>query len=320
MTEEKILVIGANGQVGTELVLKLREFFEDEMVIASDISAPGEELSLSGPFLYLDALDKESIRHTLQQHGITQVYHLAATLSAMAENKPDFAWRLNMESLLIALDLAKEGLYKRLFWPSSIAVFGPSTPKSNTPQHTIMDPDTVYGISKLAGERWCEYYWKKYGIDVRSLRYPGLISYKTQPGGGTTDYAVHIFIEALKKHSYSCFLSENTGLPMLYMPDAVKATIKLMHAPLDQVKIRSSYNLAGFSITPAKIASEIQKHIPDFKINYKSDYRQQIADSWPTSINDQEARQDWGWHPDYSMEEMVSDMLENIKETKGKAQ
>jgi nucleoside-diphosphate-sugar epimerase len=249
----------------------------------------------------------------IKKHGVSQVYLLAALLSATAEQKPKLAWDLNMEGLFNVLDAAKEGMIKKVYWPSSIAVFGPTTPRVNTPQYTVMEPNTIYGISKQAGERYCEYYYQKYGVDVRSIRYPGLIGYKSAPGGGTTDYAVHIYHEALKNKSYECFLSEDTTLPMMYMPDALKATIQLMESPADKVKIRSSYNLAGISFSPKEIADEIRKHIPEFSITYKPDFRQSIANSWPGSIDDTKAREDWGWNNDFDLSAMTKDMLDNLK-------
>lgn len=308
----KILVIGSGGQIGTELLVSLRQIFGDSNIIASDIKpASPQDLAL-GPYEELNVLDKNKLYKIIAKHKIDQVYLLAALLSATAEKNPAFAWELNMNSLFYILDLAKEGKLKKVYWPSSIAVFGPTTPRQNTPQFTVMEPNTVYGISKQAGERWCEYYFNKYNVDVRSIRYPGLIGYKSAPGGGTTDYAVHIFHEAKKNKHYECFLSENTALPMMYMPDAIRATIELMEAPADKVKIRSSYNLSGMSFTPKEIAAEIQKQIPDFKISYKPDFRQQIADSWPQSIDDERARIDWGWKNHYDLSAMVEDMLKNI--------
>ncbi len=308
----KILVLGSGGQIGTELLLSLRQLFGDSNVIASDIKpASPKDLAL-GPYEELNVLDKNKVNKIIAKYKIEQVYLLAALLSATAEKNPAFAWELNMNSLFYILDLAKEGKIKKVFWPSSIAVFGPTTPRQNTPQFTVMEPNTVYGISKQAGERWCEYYFNKYNVDVRSIRYPGLIGYKSAPGGGTTDYAVHIFYEARKNKRYECFLSENTALPMMYMPDAIRATIELMETPAEKVKIRSSYNLSAMSFTPKQIAEEIQKHIPEFKISYKPDFRQQIADSWPQSIDDERARIDWGWKNQYDLKTMVEDMLKNI--------
>jgi nucleoside-diphosphate-sugar epimerase len=310
--QEKILIIGGNGQVGTELIAKLRSVYSSDSVIATDIQQPQYEQD--GPFEILDAMDFNGILEKVKKHKITQIYQLAALLSATAEKNPDLGWRLNMEGLLHVLNIARDYGIKKVFWPSSIAVFGPNTPRHKTPQHTIMDPNTVYGISKLAGERWCEYYFQKFGVDVRSLRYPGLISYKTAPGGGTTDYAIHIFYDAIKKGSYKCFLNEGTHLPMLYMPDAIKATVNLMEAPAENISIRSSYNLAGFSFAPEDIAAEIKKLIPGFSITYEPDFRQKIANSWPASIDDSQARSDWNWQPDFTMAEMVADMMKNIRE------
>ncbi|MBA3900011.1 MAG: NAD-dependent epimerase/dehydratase family protein [Bacteroidetes bacterium] len=309
---EKILVIGSSGQIGTELVEKLREMYGSSNVIASDINLPSIETIEKGPFEQLDVMDKEKLQEIVSRNGVTQIYLLAALLSATAEKNPAFGWKLNMESLFHVLDLAKEGKIKKVYWPSSIAVFGPTTLKSNTPQYSIAEPSTVYGISKLAGERWCEYYNQKFGVDVRGLRYPGLIGYKSAPGGGTTDYAVDIFHKAIKYGTYECFLSEDTKLPMMYMSDAIKATVDIMEAPAEDVKIRSSYNLCAMSFSPKEIAEEIKKHIPGFTITYKPDFRQAIADSWPQSIDDSYARKDWGWKHQYGLEEMVEDMLKNL--------
>jgi nucleoside-diphosphate-sugar epimerase len=310
-TSEKILVIGSSGQIGTELVQELRDIYGIDNVIASDLKVT--EQAKEGPFEVIDVMNAQGLGEIVKRHKITQVYLLAALLSATAEKMPKFGWDLNMQGLFNVLDLAKEKIISKIYWPSSIAVFGPNTPKENTPQFTVMEPSTVYGISKQAGERWCEYYFNKYGVDVRSLRYPGLIGWKSAPGGGTTDYAVHIFHEALRSGSYECFLSENTTLPMMYMPDAIKATIGIMEADSQKVKIRSSYNLSGFSFSPKEIAAEIRKHIPDFNISYKPDSRQQIADSWPKSIDSTEAQKDWGWKPEYDLAGMTIDMLENLK-------
>ncbi len=311
---EKILVIGSSGQLGTELVQNLRDFYGIENVIASDIKLT--EQSKDGPFEVIDVLNAKGLLEIVKRYNVNQVYLLAAMLSATAEKMPKSAWDLNMNGLLNVLDLAKEKIIEKIYWPSSIAVFGPNTPKENTPQFTVMEPSTVYGISKQAGERWCEYYFNKYNVDVRSLRYPGLIGWKSAPGGGTTDYAVHIFHEALKSGTYECFLSENATLPMMYMPDAIKATIGIMQADAEKVKIRSSYNLAGFSFSPKEIAEEITKHIPNFKISYKIDSRQQIADSWPKSISCIEAFEDWGWKHEFDLQGMTSDMIKNLKEVK----
>ena len=309
---EKVLIIGAGGQIGTELTAYLRAKYTGAAVIATDVRE-NEALSNDGPFFLLDVMDKDAIYNLVEREGVTQIYHLAALLSATGEKNPEFAWKLNMDGLLHVLNAARDLKVRKVFWPSSIAVFGPGTPANNTPQDTVMDPNTVYGISKLAGERWCEYYHKRYGVDVRSIRYPGLIGYKSAPGGGTTDYAVDIFHQALIKGQFTCFLKSDTALPMMYMPDAIRATISLMDAPTDQVKIRSSYNLAGISFTPAQIAEAIQANIPDFKIDYAPDFRQAIADSWPNSIDDARASADWGWKMDYDLAAMTQDMLHNIK-------
>ena len=308
---KKILVIGAGGQIGTELVVGLRSRFGAQSVIASDINDPSDTL-LEGPFESLDILDKEKLRSIIDHYQVKEVYLLAALLSATAEKNPDFAWRLNMEGLFNVLDLAKEKVIDKIFWPSSIAVFGPTTPKQNTPQITVTEPSTVYGISKLAGERWCEYYAQNYGVDVRSIRYPGLISYTSLPGGGTTDYAVDIFYSARKGERFSCFLKEDTPLPMMYMADAIRATIELMEAPSESIKIRSSYNLGGISFTPKEIFEELRNLKSDFEIEYEPDFRQQIADSWPGSIDDSKATEDWGWKAEYGLSEMVKIMFENV--------
>jgi nucleoside-diphosphate-sugar epimerase len=312
MPQDKILVIGSNGQIGTELVEELRNRLGTDNVIASDIKPGAEEQN--GPFEVLDVLDQQKLNDIVSKHGVTQVYLLAALLSATAEKHISYAWKLNMDGLINLLDLAKEKKIAKLYWPSSIAVFGPTTPREATPQYTVMEPATVYGISKLAGERWCEYYFQKYGVDVRGLRYPGLIGYKSAPGGGTTDYAVHIFHEALKTGAYTSFLSENTYLPMMYMPDAIRATLSIMEAPAEQIKIRSSYNLAGISFSPAELAREIKKHLPSFECSYSPDSRQAIADSWPKSIDDSAAQKDWGWKPEYDLARMTEDMLVNIRQ------
>lgn len=309
----KTIVIGASGQIGSDLTLELRKRFGNDNVIASDIKNAADDVMSSGPFETLDVMDEGGVAAAFKKHDVSKVYLLAAMLSGSAEKNPKKAWDLNMKSLLSILDMAKEGLIKKVFWPSSIAVFGPTTPKENTPQLTIMEPSTVYGISKLAGERWCEYYFKKYGVDVRGVRYPGLISYKTEAGGGTTDYAVEIFYEAIRAGKYECFLSENTLLPMMFMPDAIRATIDLVEAPAEKVKIRSSYNLSGISFDPKGLAAEIKKHIPEFSITYKPDFRQQIAESWPGSIDDAEARADWGWKHEYDIVKMTDIMLKEIK-------
>ncbi|CAI8338259.1 MAG: putative epimerase/dehydratase [Cryomorphaceae bacterium] len=312
--KERILIIGSSGQIGTELVIELRNIYGNDNVIASDIRLSSVEVMESGPFEKLNIMDEKLLRNIVKKYKITQVYLLAALLSANAEKNIELGWSLNMRSHSHVLDLAKDGLIKKIFWPSSIAVFGPTSPMENTPQYTVMEPNTVYGITKQAGERWNEYYFNKFGVDVRSLRYPGLIGWKAAPGGGTTDYAVDIFHQAIQHKKYESFLSENTGLPMMYMTDAIRATINLMEAPAVQVKIRSSYNLAGVSFTPKQIAEEIKKHIPDFEISYSPDFRQAIADSWPSSIDDSYAKKDWGWELKYDLEKMTSIMMKNLKE------
>ena len=310
---DRILVIGAAGQIGSDLTLELRRKFGDANVYATDIRQAPDDIVEGGPFYILNVTDKESLTQFIKRFEITQIYHLAAMLSGNAEKQPLKAWEINMDSLIYVLNLAKDGLIKKVFWPSSIAVFGNSTPKVNTPQITITEPSTIYGISKLAGERWCEYYFNKYNVDVRSLRYPGLISYKTEAGGGTTDYAVEIFYDAIKKKKYECFLKEDTTLPMMFMPDAVKATIDLMESDLSKLFVHSSYNVEGVSFNPKEIADEIMKSIPEFEISYKPDYRQEIAESWPQSIDDSIAKEDWGWKHSYDLAKMTEIMLEEIK-------
>ena len=311
--KDVVLVIGSSGQIGTELVMELRKIYGNNNVIASDIRLSSEKIMQSGPFEELDILNESRLREIVKNHRITQVYLLAALLSATAEKDIEFGWKLNIRSHSHVLDLAKDGLIKKIFWPSSIAVFGPTTPKENTPQYTIMEPNTVYGISKQAGERWNEYYFNKFGVDIRSLRYPGLVGWRAKAGGGTTDYAVNIFHQAIKNEQYESFLSENTGLPMMYMPDAIRATIELMEAPFERVKIRSSYNLAGISFTPKQIAEEVTKHLPNFEMTYNPDSRQEIANSWPSSIDDSYAKKDWGWKLEYDLEKLTSDMIKNLK-------
>lgn len=309
----KIIVIGSCGQIGTELVLALRNIHGSENVIAADLKDECPSILSNGPYIKMDILDRDAVRSHIINEKVEEVYLLAALLSATAEKNPDFAWRLNMEGLFTILDLAKEGHLKKVFWPSSIAVFGPTTPANQTPQHTIMEPSTVYGISKQAGERWCEYYHHKFGVDVRSIRYPGLISYKSLPGGGTTDYAVDIFYKAKAQGNFTCFLKEDTELPMMFMDDAIRGTIELMQAPPEKIHIRSAYNLAGSSFTPAELSQTIQKHLPDFKISYAPDFRQEIADSWPNNIDDSCAQKDWGWKAQFDTEAMVEVMLKNIQ-------
>jgi nucleoside-diphosphate-sugar epimerase len=311
MKTEKILVIGAGGQLGSELTQALWKLYGRGNVVASDIKEPTGILS-QGNFEILDVLNQKSLFAFIKNNNITQVYHLAAVLSATGEKNPKFAWHLNMDGLIHVLDAAVEFKMDKVYWPSSIAVFGPNTPKQNTPQDTIMDPATIYGISKLAGERWCDWYHRKHGVDVRSLRYPGLIGYKTKPGGGTTDYAVDIFFKALTERKYECFLHPDTFLPMMYMEDAVKATLDLMEAPAENISIRSSYNISAMSFSPAEIAKAIQQQIADFTITYKPDFRQAIADSWPQSIDDSAAKRDWGWKPQFGLKEMTQDILKNL--------
>ena len=309
---DNILVIGANGQIGTELVVELRRRVGDIKVFATDVKDANQVLKDSGHFEKLDVLDREALTGILRKNKIKQVYQLAALLSATSEQKPIAAWRLNMEGLLNILNAALDLNIPKVFWPSSIAAFGPHTPADQTPQYTIMDPNTVYGISKLAGEGWCDYYFQKKGLDVRSIRYPGLISYKTPPGGGTTDYAVEIFHEAKRSNSYTSFLQENTRLPMMYMQDAIRGTIELMEAPADQISVRTSYNFSAIDFTPAELAGSIKNHLPQFTIDYKPDFRQTLADSWPNSIDDSYARNDWGWKHEFDLDKMVADMLQNV--------
>jgi nucleoside-diphosphate-sugar epimerase len=309
----KTIIIGAGGQIGTELTLTLRNQYSTDQIIAADIKEVAPTLIQDGPYVQMDILNRDAVRSYIIDNQIETVYLLAALLSATAEKNPDFAWKLNMEGLFTILDLAKEGHVKKIFWPSSIAVFGPTTPADNTPQHTVMEPSTVYGISKQAGERWCEYYYNKFGVDVRSIRYPGLISYKSPPGGGTTDYAVDIFYKAKEDGKFTCFLSKDTALPMMFMDDAIRATIQLMDAPASRLRIRSAYNLGGISFTPEEIASSIKNHLPAFEITYEPDFRQAIADSWPNSIDDSYAQADWDWKLGFDLERMTEVMLKNIQ-------
>lgn len=311
---ERILVIGAAGQIGSELVTALRLVHGNENVYATDIKEVPDDIKNAGPSAVLDVMDDKRLIHYVIRHKITQIYHLAAVLSGNAEKLPLQAWHINMQSLMNILDLAKVvDDVKKIFWPSSIAVFGPTTPRVNTPQLTITEPSTVYGISKLAGERWCEYFYNRYDVDVRSIRYPGLISYKTEAGGGTTDYAVEIFYEAIRSADYECFLKEDTALPMMFMEDAVNATIKLMEAPKEKIAVRSSYNVGGISFTPKEIASEIIKHIPEFKVSYKPDFRQPIADSWPQIIDDSQAQKDWGLETKFDIIKLSETMLAGVR-------
>nr|WP_321232824.1 NAD-dependent epimerase/dehydratase family protein [uncultured Psychroserpens sp.] len=309
----KILIIGAGGQIGSELTFKLKDIHGSENVVATDINFNNLDIVNSGLFEIVDAEDYNSIRTCVEKHDVDTIYLMAAMLSATGEKYPMKAWDLNMNSLFHVLNLAKEGFIKHIFWPSSIAVFGPSTPTVGTPQHTTMEPTTVYGITKQVGERWCEYYHKKYGVDVRSLRYPGIISWKTMPGGGTTDYAVEIYHKAILEEHYTCFLSENTELPMMFMEDAIHATVNLMQASSEDIKIRSSYNLAAISFTPKEISEAIKTHIPNFKITYQPDFRQDIADSWPKSIDDSSARTDWNWNHEFNLEKMTAEMITQLR-------
>ena len=310
--QENILVIGSSGQIGSELVLELRKIYGESNVVASDIVPSSNAIMSSGPFESLDVTDSKKLFEIVKKHNISQIYLLAAILSANAENKINMAWDLNMNSLFNVLNLAKEKIIKKVFWPSSIAVFGPNTTKKDTPQFAVTEPNTVYGISKLSGERWCEYYFKKYQVDVVSLRYPGLIGWKSQPGGGTTDYAVDIFHEAIKNKSYNCFLKKDTVLPMMYMADAIDATLKIMQTDHNKIKIRSSYNVAGISFSPEELSNEIKKHIAEFSITYSPDFRQDIADSWPNSLDDAWAKNDWGWKAQYNLQKMTFEMLKNL--------
>ncbi|WP_299622544.1 NAD-dependent epimerase/dehydratase family protein [uncultured Tenacibaculum sp.] len=309
---DTILILGACGQIGTELTQRLREIYGSEQVIASDIREGDAAFLNSGPFEIINVLDRDRILEVIQKYKVTQVYLMAAMLSATGEKMPLKAWDLNMQSLLHVLELAKDKHIQKVYWPSSIAVFGSTSPKINTPQQTVMEPSTVYGISKVSGEHWCNYYHSKYGVDVRSLRYPGIISWKTKPGGGTTDYAVDIYFKAKEEGTYECFLSKDTKLPMMYMNDAIEATIQIMQAKKEDIKMRTSYNLAAMSFTPEEITEEIQKHIPEFTISYYPDFRQEIADSWPQIIDDSAARADWNWNNKFDLELMTKEMLSNI--------
>lgn len=313
MVKEKILVIGASGQIGVELTMALRKIYGNAQVIASDLREQNPLLEGTGPYVSLDVMNKEMLHVQVIRQNITQIYLLAAILSATGEKNPNLAWNLNMQGLLNVLDIAREEKLHKVYWPSSIAVFGPTSPRINCPQQTIIEPITVYGISKYAGEFWCNYYHQRFGVDVRSLRYPGLISYKSEPGGGTTDYAVEIFHEALEEKKYESFLKPDTYLPMMYMPDAIRATQELMEAPAEKIKVRTSYNLSSMSFSPKEIGAAIKEHIPDFELTYKPDYRQAIADSWPQSIDDSVARADWGWKHEYDLQKMTADMFENLE-------
>ncbi|HNW00016.1 MAG TPA: NAD-dependent epimerase/dehydratase family protein [Chitinophagales bacterium] len=312
MAGDTILMIGACGQIGAELTMQLRQQYGGANVIAADIKKPEGELLESGPFAEINVLDQAGIADILDKYRVTQIYNMAAMLSATGEKYPMKAWELNMNGLIHTLELARDRQVKKVYWPSSIAAFGPTTPKANTPQITVMEPNTIYGISKQAGERWCEWYFLKYGLDVRSLRYPGIISYKTMPGGGTTDYAVDIYFKARSQKAYTCFLAHDMLLPMMYMPDAIRATIELMEADAERIKIRSSYNLAAMSFTPAMVGESIKQHIPDFQLTYDIDFRQKIAETWPGSIDDSEARADWGWQHAFDLDKMTADMLQHV--------
>jgi len=317
---ENILIIGAAGQIGSELTLALRKIHGNQHVFATDIKEAPKDVMESGPFQLLDVMDDKRLIHFVIRHKITQIYHLAAVLSGNAEKLPIQAWHINMSSLMNVLEIAKlvEDV-KKVFWPSSIAVFGPSTPRELTPQLTTMEPTTVYGISKLAGERWCEYYFKKYGLDVRSIRYPGLISYKTEPGGGTTDWAVEIFYEAIRKGSYTCFLRKNTKQPMLFMEDAINATVRLMEVEKERLSLHTGYNIMGVSVSPEDVANEIRKYIPEFEIAYSPDFRQDIAMTWPKSVDDSLARMHDDWKPLYNLKRITEIMLNEIKKKENKS-
>ncbi|MEM9917773.1 MAG: NAD-dependent epimerase/dehydratase family protein [Bacteroidota bacterium] len=309
MPNDNILITGANGQIGSVLTDELRKHYGTDRVLATDIRILTKA---DGPFEQLDILDQDRLSHLIKEYKITQIYHLAAILSAKGEQNPRRTWDLNMNGLFNVLECARQLGIRKVFYPSSIAVFGPATPKVSVPQETVMDPSTVYGISKQAGEQWCAYYYKRFGLDIRSLRYPGIIGYQSPPGGGTTDYAVDIFHYAVRKEPFECFLQKDTGLPMIYMPDAIRATLEVMEAPSEWISVRSSYNLSGMSFTPSQLVAAIRKHVPDFKVTYKPDFRQQIADSWSSSVDDRIARQDWSWKPEYDLKAMTADMLKHL--------
>ncbi len=317
-TSEKILITGALGQIGTELTNRLVEIHGADSVVASGLDRFQKGITAAGHYERMDVTNTQLVRQVIQDYEITTVYHLASLLSGTSEKQPLFAWKLNLEPLLHFCEMAKEGLIKKIFWPSSIAVFGKGLPKHDVGQDVVLNPTTVYGISKMAGEKWCEYYFDKYGVDVRSIRYPGLISWKTPAGGGTTDYAVEIFYEAINEGKYTSFISENTGMPMLYMDDAINATLALMDAPKENLTVHTSYNLGGLSFTPSELAAEIKKHIPEFEIAYEPDFRQQIADSWPASIDDSRAKKDWNLSYDFDIAAMTEDMLKNLRVKLGK--
>lgn len=313
MKDRKILVLGAGGQIGTDLVSALREKHGAANVIAADLKPECPESLKGGPYESLNAMDRDSLRELAERENVREIYHLVAMLSATAEQHPEKGWSLNMDTLFNVLELGKEGVFDKIFWPSSIAIFGPNSPQKNTPQRTILEPTTVYGITKVAGESWCEYYNAKYGVDVRIIRYPGLISYKAAPGGGTTDYAVHIYHEALQHGRYTSFIQHDRYIPMMYMPDAIRATMEIMEAPSEKIKLRTGYNIAAMSFNPEEIGASVQKHIPEFELTFKPDYRNDIAANWPDSIDDSAARKDWGWHAKYDLESMTADMLANLQ-------
>lgn len=314
MNNQRILVTGATGQIGSELVPALREIYGVENVIVGiHTRAPSEDLK-QGPTDDVDVTEKSSIKDSVKKHDINTIYHMAAILSVKGEENPWLAWNVNMNGTYNVLEVAREQGVSQVFCPSSIAVFGPETPKCNTPQETVLRPGTMYGVTKVAGELLCDYYFDRFGLDVRGVRYPGIISNKTLPGGGTTDYAVEIFYEAIKNEKYTCFLKPDSTLPMMYMPDCIKATIDLMQAPIEKLEHHSDFNLAAFSFSPKELATEIKNHIPEFKINYEPDERQKIADSWPKSIDDSAAREEWGWKPEYDLPSMVKDMLDVLRE------
>lgn len=310
---QKIIVTGATGQIGSELVVELRKKYGEQQVVAIGHSKPMAGELAVGPFESVDVTNKTALEEIVKKHQPDTIFHLVGILSATGEKNPELAWNVNMGGLKNVLDVARDNNIKKVFWPSSIAAFGPTTPRDNTPQHTILEPTTMYGVTKVSGELLCQYYWKKYGLDIRSLRYPGLISYKTPPGGGTTDYAVAIYFEAIKNKTYNCFVGPDTILPMMYMPDAVRATIELMEAPIENINIRTSYNLTAMSFSAEELAQTVAKHIPGFTCNYHPDDRQKIADSWPRSIDDSAARTDWNWNHIFDLEKMTEDMLKNIK-------
>lgn len=318
MTMNRILVTGATGQIGSELTIELRKKYGgDNVIAAGHRTKPSKKLFESGPFEYIDVVEKESVQQVVKKYDIDTVYHLAALLSAVGEEKPQLAWHVNMEGLFNVLEIAREHELVKIFWPSSIAVFGPESPRIDTPQETVLIPRTMYGVAKVAGELLCNYYFHRFKVDVRSIRYPGIISSQTLPGGGTTDYAVEIFYEAVKNNRYTCFVRKDTKLPMMYMPDCIQAAIDLMEADTSHIKCRTSYNLTGMSFTAQELAAEVKKHIPEFECEYRPDFRQKIADSWPQSIDDSAAREDWGWEPTYDLATMTKDMIEKLTERFG---